>query len=66
MVGKLQRVFKERAIEAAKAVLRKNNNGTRAAARAAEVAGAAGDAAGDAMKEKIIRYGLKLHLKGGL
>jgi len=36
------------------------------AARAAEVAGAAGDAAGDAMKEKIIRYGLGLHLKGGL
>jgi hypothetical protein len=33
------------------------------AARAAEVAGAA---ARDAMKEKIIRYGLGLHLKGGL
>jgi len=84
-------------IQAAKAILRKNNKGTRAAfwasswaaswapwdARSARSAAgaaswaswAAGDAAGascaswafaDAMKEKIIRYGLDLHLKGGL
>jgi len=57
------------AIEAAKAVVRKNNKETRDAAWAAWVAGAAAREAwgdGDAMKEKIIRYGLKLHVKGGL
>lgn len=48
------------AIEAAKAVLKKNNGKTRAAAWAAWAARAA---AGDAMKEKIVRYGMELHVK---
>ena len=60
------------AIDAAKAVLKKDTKETRAAAMAAALA--AGDAAwaaamaaaGDEMKEKIVRYGLKLHKKGTL
>ena len=82
------------AIDAAKAVLKKDTKETRAAAMAAALAAgdvayaaaaaamaaalAAGDAAGaaagaaawaaagDEMKEKIVRYGLKLHKKGTL
>ena len=86
------------AIDAAKAVLKKDTKETRAAAMAAALAAgdaagdaagaaaacaayaaantaalaagdaawAAGAAAGDEMKEKIVRYGLKLHKKGTL
>ena len=67
------------AIDAAKAVLKKDTKETRAAAMAAALAAgdvayaaaaaamaaawAAGAAAGDEMKEKIVRYGLELHKK---
>ena len=61
------------AIDAAKAVLKKDTKETRAAAMAAalaagDAAGAAAGAAawaaaGDEMKEKIVRYGLELHKK---
>ena len=52
------------AIEAAKAVLATDDGETRAAARAAgDAAWAAAWAAGDAVQEKIVRYGMELHVK---
>ena len=59
------------AIEAAKAVLATDDGETRAAARAAGdaawaaawAAGDAGDAAWAAVQEKIVRYGMELHVK---